>query len=57
MIPDADSIKLLGTIVEEVAYGSVLNVRQLRFFIACRFLTLRKQIWYENTCLNHYLGL
>ena len=56
MIPDADSIKLLGTIVEEVAYGSVLNVGQLRFLIACRFLTLRKQILYKNKCLNRYLG-
>ena len=47
MIPDADSIKLIDTIVEEVAYGSALNDSQF----ACRFLTLTKQRSYENMCL------
>ena len=28
----------------------------LRFFIACRFLILRKQILYENMCLNRNLN-
>ena len=27
-----------------------------RFFIACRFLILRKQILYENMCLNRYVN-
>ena len=27
-----------------------------RFFIACRFLALRKQILYENMCLNRYVN-
>ena len=27
-----------------------------RFFIASRFLTLRKQILYENKCLNRYVN-
>ena len=47
MIPDADSIKLIDTIVEEVAYGSALNDSQF----ACSFLTLTKQRSYENMCL------
>ena len=57
MIPDADSINLLDTIVGEVTYGSALHVSQFRFFIVCKFLTLGNQILYENMCLNRYLGL
>ena len=57
MILDADINKLLHTIVEEAEYGSALNVSQLRFFIPCRFLTLRKQILYANMCLSRYLSL
>ena len=52
MIPDADSIKLLDTLVGEAAYGSALHLSQFGFFIACRFLTLRKQIFYGNMCLQ-----
>ena len=57
MILDADIIKLLHSIVEEVEYGSALNVSQLRFFIHCRFLTLTMQILYENMCVSRYLNL
>ena len=52
MIPDADSIKLLDTLVGETAYGSALHLSQFGFFIACRFLTLRTQFFYGNMCLQ-----
>ena len=57
MIPDADSINLLDTIVGEVTYGSALHASHFRFFIVCTFLTLGKQISYENMCLNRYRSL